>query len=107
MKEEFPEGWEKISKIFSGQPAPDHTEFFVERVMEQVRRPEPVRSPSRTGWWWVPALAPALALLLMLAAVGTPSVVSTQMLLESGSSGWVANTRLSAGGLLELMEEGS
>jgi len=106
MEEQFPEGWEKIARIFSGQPAPDHSEFFVERVMGEVRRPEPVRPRFRPGWWWVPALAPALALTLMVMA-GRQPLVSTQGLLETGSSGWVSNTRASAGGLLELMEENS
>lgn len=106
MKEELPKGWEKVARIFSGQPAPDHSEFFVERVMEELRRPEPARSPLWPVRWWVPALAPALALFLLVLA-GRSSAVSTQMLLDTGSSGWVANTRASAGGLLELMEERS
>ncbi len=106
MKEQFPEGWEKLARIFSGQPAPDHSEFFVERVMGEVRRPEPVRPLSRPGGWWVPALAPALVLTLLVMA-GRHPMVSTAVLLETGSSGWVANTRASTGGLLELMGEGS
>ena len=104
MKEQFPEGWERIARIFEGHPSPDHPEFFVERVMEQVRRPEPVRLRSHPAWWWVPALAPAPALFLVLMSGSSP-MVSTQVLLDAGSSGWVSNTRASAGGLLELMEE--
>ena len=35
MEEKKPENWDKIARIFSGQPAPDHVDFFVERVMEE------------------------------------------------------------------------
>lgn len=108
MKEKLPEGWEKVARIFSGQPKPDHVEFFVERVMEQVHRPESAAYPRL--WpvrWWVPALAPGLALLLMAVVAGRAPAVSTEMLLDTGSSGWVARIRPSSGSLLELMEEGS
>ncbi len=107
MEEKLPEGWEKIARVFSGQPKPDHAEFFVERVMGQVRRPEPARPRLWPVRWWVPALAPGLALLLMAVVAGRAPAVSTQMLLDTGSSGWVAASRPSSGSLLELMEEGS
>ena len=105
MDEKFPEGWDRVARIFSGQPVPDHPDFFVERVMGEIRRPAPASRPSRAGWWWVPALAPALALSLLMAA-GTRSAVSTAALLEAPVSGSDAGSELSrpsTTGLLELL----
>ena len=102
---------EWIAQVFGEQPRPDAPEFFVERVMGRVRRPapEPVRWAPRRAWWWVPALAPALALLLIALAGGGPSV-STEALLGSGN-GWTAGVRLAqrpaSGDLLDLLTEES
>ena len=104
----FRERWDRITQAFGRQPVPDAPEFFVEQVMRRVRQPNPApaRTPLREAWWWVPALAPGLALLLFVLAIGrTP--VSSEALLEGGS-GWSARmvSRPAVGDLLDLMVEG-
>ena len=105
MEEEFPKGWDRVARIFSSQPPPDHPEFFTERVMEEIRRPEPVR--SRPAWWWVPALAPGLAFFLfLLALAGSHSRVSGSALLEASftrSDSRPGPQRPATGMLLELL----
>lgn len=104
MDEKLPEGWDRIARIFSSRPAPDHPDFFVERVMGEVRRPAPVRPRSGAIWWWVPALAPALALSLLILTGGHPAV-STAALLDApvSGAGGAEVSRPSAAGLLELL----
>ncbi len=96
-----------IAQVFGEQPQPDAPEFFVEQVMGRVRRPAPVRLLPRPAWWWMPALAPALVLLLLVLGRIEP-LVSTEALLETGG-GWSAGVRLAqrptAGDLLDLLVE--
>lgn len=101
MEDQPNDKWKRISEIFGSQPAPDHSEFFVERVMEGVRRPEPSKAPARPAWWWVPALTPAFAALLLVMVWSRPAV-SVEALLDGDSA---VNGELSApasGDLLEI-----
>ena len=100
-----------IDRVFGEQQEPDAPEFFVGQVMSRIRRPAPapVRLSPRPAWWWVPVLAPALALLLITFA-GRGPAVSAEALLETGG-GWGAGVssaqRPAAGDLLDLLGEGS
>ena len=100
-----------IDRVFGERQEPDAPEFFVGQVMSRIRPPAPsrVRLSPRRAWWWVPVLAPALALLLVTVA-GRGPAVSAEALLGMGS-GWTAGMQLpqrpGSGDLLDLLGEGS
>ncbi len=83
-----------IAQVFGEQAPPDAPDFFVGQVMNRLRQPapQPVRGSPRQAWWWVPALAPALVLLLLVLGRIGPSV-STEALLGTGGS-WDSGIRL-------------
>ena len=88
----FGERLDWISSAFSGQTPVEESDFFVDQVMDRVRTPAPVRS-FRPAWWWVPALAPGVALLLMVIAMaGNRPRVSVDALLGSGAEEMVRIT---------------
>ena len=107
---QFGQRWESIAELFSEKPSMETSEFFIQQVMERVRRPEPVRLLPKPIWWWVPVLAPSLVLLLM-ALIGSRPVVSTETLLERVGTDWSGSVELArgpaSGDLLELLGEES
>lgn len=83
-EEKQSECWAWISEAFKRTPEAGSPQFFTEQVMQRIR-PQPARSPARRAWWWVPALAPALAMgWVLLVWAGQAPALSTEALINAG-----------------------